>query len=484
MATNTQTNNNWLEIDIKGFAQILRNKGIARIALEPISNAFDTEATEISVSFTQEKGTATLIVTDDDPDGFADLRDAYMLFAPSKRREDPTKRGRFGQGEKELIAVCFDRGYVSVESTTGTIMFDQDGRSKWRRKTEAGTKLTAGFKCNREQAEEFEALVRLLIVPEGVKLTFNGDVVDRPTPVKVVRETLPTKIVDDEGNLADTRRLTDIELYEPISGEKAQIYELGVPVVEHDGRWNVNVMQKVPLNADRSNVTPSYLRRLREIMLNETHDLLTSVDMKSAWVRDALPNATDEAVTSYTHEKYGKNAVIYDPSDPEANKRAMDQGRTIIYGRQEHTDTFRRFRESNIVMPAGQVLPTGVPTSPDGEPPIPRAEWNESMLNMERYVHELGEHLLGFAPDVAFHNINVRGGGGHTQAWWGAGSITFNLRWLGKSWAAEADQEKVDALVIHEFAHHNTGTDHFNDRFIHKLAELGAKLRSCKAVLR
>jgi hypothetical protein len=473
----------WIEIDIKGFAQILRNKGIARIALEPISNAFDTEATEIKVSFTQEKGRAFLVVTDDDPNGFADLRDSYLLFAPSQRREDPTKRGRFGQGEKELIAVCFDGGHVTVESTTGTITFSQVGRTKSNTKTETGTRLSAGFKCNKTQAAEFKSLVRSLIVPDGVKLIFNGEIIERPTPVKVVRETLPTKIVDEEGNLSDTRRQTDIELYEPAADEHATIYELGVPVVVHDGRWHVNVMQKVPLNTARDNVMPSYLRKLREIMLNETHDLLTSVDMKSAWVTEALPGAHEEALRNVVVSIHGKDAVIYDPSSPEASLRAVEQGRTVIKGRQFTADTWSRIREHSIFKPAGQVIQVGVPTSPDGEPPIPREDWTPDMENMERYVHELGEHLLGFKPTVRFHNVNVNALGGHIRAWWGSGEITFNLRHLGKKWPGTADQEKVDALVLHEFTH-NWEDNHFSDSFNDHLARLGAKLRSCKAVLR
>jgi hypothetical protein len=485
MATNNTSSTRgepWIEIDIKGFAQILRNKGIARIALEPISNAFDTEATEITVLFNQHDRWASLTVTDDDPNGFADLRDAYMLFAPSQRREDPTKRGRFGQGEKELIAICADGGCVEVQSTTGTISFEENGRTSSKRKTEAGTKLIAHFKCNKAQAAEFESLVRSLIIPEGVKLVFNGDIIDRPTPVKVVRETLATKIVDDEGNLADTRRQTDVELYEPASGEAALIYELGVPVVEHDGRWHVNVMQKVPLNTARDNVTPSYLRRLREIMLNETHDLLTSVDMKSAWVTAALPKATEEALTNVVTQIHGKDAVIFDPSNREATLRATEQGRVVIMGRQFSANTWNRIREHEIFRPAGQVIQVGVRTSPDGIPPIDRKQWTDEMKQVERYVHKLGEHLLEFKPTVQFAPTNCSTGENRALASWGGGEVTFYLRHLGKRWPTTVTQEDLDALILHEFTHHWVD-NHYSDRFIDRLADLGAKLRSCKAKL-
>jgi hypothetical protein len=474
----------WLEIDLKGFAQILSNKGLPRVLLEPISNAFDTKANVIEVFFEQKDGRALLEVTDDDPEGFADLRDAYTLFAPSKRRDDPTKRGRFGQGDKELIAICANGGFVTVRSTTGTIRFEQSGRSKTREKSDSGTWLCAGFKCNQAQAKEFAQLVQTLIVPDGIKLTFNGQVILRPEPVKMVKETLPTVIADGEGNLSQTRRQTTIELFEPTPGETPYLYELGVPVVDHDGRWHVNIGQKIPLNAARDNVTPAYLRRIREIMLNETHAELTEVDHKRGWVKDALATASDEAIQSHITTVYGPNAVIFDPSDQEASKRALEKGWTVVHGRTFDTDTWKRIKDADILKPAGQVLPSGVPTSPDGKPPIPWESWTPAMKELGRYAGDLGEHLLGFRPGVEFHNIQLPAGHGHTAAWWGGSTVTFNLRVLGKRWPEEASQVEVDELCLHEFAHANTGNDHFTDRYINKLSHLGALLRSFKGALR
>jgi hypothetical protein len=469
----------WLEIDIKGFAQILHNKGIARVALEPISNAFDTAATEIAVDFTQSGGWAELVVTDDDLDGFTDLKDAYTLYAPSTRRDDPTKRGRYGLGEKELIAVCSTGGTVAVASTTGTIFFEKDGRRRNSRvRTESGTALHARFRCTKEQSSEFEFLVGSLLAPANVKLVFNGEVIRYREPVKTVRESLRTIITDDEGNLTNTTRITDVHLIEPESWEVPTIFELGVPVVEHDGRWHVNVGQKVPLNADRDNVTPSYLRRLREIMLNETHELLDEDDMKAPWVAQALPTASPEAIRSHVVAVHGEDAVIFDPSNPEASKRAVDNGRTVVYGRQYPSDTWTRIKDNQILRPAGQVIQTAVPTSPDGKPPIDREIWTPAMFNVERYVKAAAQHVLGIEPEVEFQNINVSTAAGHAGAWWGDRTITFNLRFLGKQWPETVTTEELDRTLIHEFTHH-TVEDHLSDAMIRTLCKVGAKLRSC-----
>ena len=477
----------WLEVDIKGLAQILTNKGIARVVLEPISNALDTDATHIEVWFTQERGRATLTVVDDDPDGFADLREAYTLFAPSRRRDDPTKRGRFGLGEKELIAICAQGGAISITSTTGTVHFTQSGRKKDATSRTSGTALQAEFRCNQDQAAEFRRLVRTLIVPPTVTLEFHVEpdtterIAPRP-PAHTAKISLPTVVVDADGNLTMATRRTTVDFYEPNPGERATIYELGVPVVEHDGRWDLDVQQKVPLNTSRDNVPTSYLRRLRELMLNEAHEDLGAKDMKRPWVADALAKASDEALKDYVEKVHGANAVIYDPSSPESNKRAVDEGRPLVYGRSFNADTWKRIREADILQPAGKAIPVGVPTSVEGEPPVDRAEWTTAMFALADYVGILAGHALGIDVKVEYHPAFGTAPAGHYLAWYGGRTVTFNLGRLGRKWPEKATQQEVDELLIHELAH-ETATDHLTDRYLDAVCRIGARLRTCPAAL-
>jgi hypothetical protein len=74
---------------------------------------------------------------------------------------------------------------------------------------------------------------------------------------------------DEAGVLRVVRggRETNVEVYEPEQGETAMLYELGVPVVETGDRNDVNILQKVPLNVNRDNVPPAYLRTVRTLLL-------------------------------------------------------------------------------------------------------------------------------------------------------------------------------------------------------------------------
>ena len=71
---------------------------------------------------------------------------------------------------------------------------------------------------------------------------------------------LPTVLADDEGVLRKTTRKTLVSVYEPLDSETPTLYEMGIPVVETGDRYHVDIGQKVPLNMDRDNVTPAYLR--------------------------------------------------------------------------------------------------------------------------------------------------------------------------------------------------------------------------------
>lgn len=474
LAAKAASSTSVLEIDVKGFAQALSNKGKARILLEPISNALDTDTKRIDIFFEQSDGWASLSVSDYDPEGFADLAESYTLFAASRRRDDPTKRGRFGQGDKEFIAVCVQGGgSLKLATTTGLIHFTEAGRQQISESRTHGSLLEARLRLNQKEAREFERLLRRLLIPAGIDFAFNGDRLEERKPVRTAEASLPTKVADEEGNLVDATRRTTVELFEPLPNEEPMIYELGVPVVEHDGRFDINVGQKVPLASSRDNVNPAYLRRLRQIMLDEAHDMLTSVDMKKGWVTDALPKASPEALEAVVYGIHGRDAVIADPSNPEATKTAIDQGRSVIWSRGFRPEVWDRIREADILRPAGRVIETGVPTSPDGKPPIPAEDWTEAMSGLAAYVKNQGQFLLGFEPSVRFTVLPIA----NHNATWGGREITFNLGRLGKAWPAEASEADIDRLLIHEFSHERVA-DHLSHEFSRENCRLGAALRN------
>ena len=466
----------WFTVDKEGLAALLERKGKASAVLELVQNAWDAPGvTTVSVTLTPSgRGRAALVVEDDSPDGFADLTHAYTLFAPSAKVHDETKRGRFNLGEKLVLAICDE---AEVVSTRGAFLFNHEGRKALRSKRSAGSRFSATIRLTKEEQAEVEALFFQLIRPIGIYTSFNGVGLKHRTPVRSFEINLPTEKANEDGILSKTRRNTVVDLFEPVGDEVPHIYEMGIPVVEYDGKYHADVQQKVPLTFERDNVTPAYLRELYVAIVNEAHDLLTKEDVTEAWVKVAASDkdVSDAAVRDITVKRFGEKTVAYDPNDPQANAEATLKGYTVIHGGMLSGGEWANVKRAGIIRPAGQVTPSNstMESSPDGIPPLDPAKWTEGMHHVGQYASRLGKELLGVDVRIYVYRMPF---GQRAAAWYGHGSLSFNLTVLGHSWFNDPDERKVDALLLHEFAHHRV-SNHLSEEFHDEICRLGARLR-------
>lgn len=475
----------WFQVDKEGLAQTLERKGKEFVVLELVQNVWDEPgATRCEITLETiagRRGFARLVVTDDAPDGFTNLADAWTLFAPSKKKGVAELRGRFNVGEKLVLALCES---ATIVSTRGGVRFDGEGRHSIREKTESGSVFDAVIRFKVDDIAATKAAIATLIPPDNVTTIYNGEVVVQRASKHVFTGTLGTEIADDEGYLKPTRRKCTITVYEPLAGETPTLYEMGIPVVETGDRWHVDVGQKVPLNTDRDNVKPAWLRELRTIVTNEMYTALTPADAPSTFVREALsdPRIEPAAVTRIMDLQWGEKRVRFDPSDPEANKRAMAAGYTVIPGGAYNRDQWSNIKthDAEATKPAGQVTPGhSIDTyGPDGTPPTPKDKWTPTMDRLAQYSQDLCEELLGFRCAVEYiTDVTVP-----MDASWGGRTLTFNIGRLGRRWVDEPNQQKVDELLIHEFSHHSVH-DHLSDAYHGECCRLGAKMRHVQSAL-
>lgn len=470
---------NWFEVDKQGLGRQARERGLGRLIAELVRNSLDEDGvTRVDVALEPVSGQPASILTveDDAPDGFRDLDDAFTMFKNSYKRNDPSKAGQFNISEKHALAVC---EWAEILTTTGGVRFDQVGRHRLKRTTASGSVFTGEIRMRREEQAEVIATLNRIIPPQGIRVAFNGKELTAPKLALHFSAKLPTREANEDGEMRTVEREAVVELFDPASGGTASIFELGIPVVETGDRWHANVHQKVPLNRDRDNVTPAFLRRLRTAVLDCGHRQLKPEDAKSTWVKEAMPHAEPEAVRKVIVEAHGEGAVIFDPSCPEANKRALDAGRTVISGGVYSKDEWAAIRRSEAVKPAGshQELRGDVPTSPDGVPPVPREQWKPEWTAVAKYVSRLCEELCDRWIDVAIYRINAGWAGACGRD---AGQISLNANRLSAEWWT--NQEWIDKLLIHEFAHLKV-SDHLSDDFHRECCRLGAKLRTCKTRL-
>jgi hypothetical protein len=464
-------NKQWFNIDRAGLAKLLERRGIEFAVFELIQNAWDeagvTRVDVILQPAQVQGGYSELTVVDNAPEGFADLRHAYTLFAESAKKVNAEQRGRFNIGEKLVLSLC---KWAFITTTKGCVMFTVNGRSTKKTRREFGTEFHALIKMNSEQRERVAVEIKKLIAPAGIVTTFNGEQLP-DYAWRLERElecTLPTEVADAEGILRRTSRKTAVRCYNLSNGEPAMIYEMGIPVCEHDCAFHVDVQQKVPLTIDRENVSTKFLRAMRTAVFNETHTLLDSEAVNHEWAQTAIESgdAKPEAVRDYMEKRFGELRASYDMSDPESNNKAVANGYTLVHGSMLSKAAWENARGAEAITPAGRLFPTHTGGFVCFEP----AELTDGMRAVADYTKLLGKLLLGINVRVEFGEQASR-----EAACYGSARLQFNVRNLGKHWFdLDGNRLAVDDLIIHEFGH-EYASNHLSEGYNDALSRLAAK---------
>lgn len=470
----------WFSVDKVGLGKQAEESSKGRLVGELIQNALDEAGvSRIDVSLVMVPGRplADLRVVDDSSEGFRDLSHAYTLFAESYKRSNPTLRGQFNVGEKLVLAVC-ER--ASVATTTGTVIFDPvEGRiEKPRQKRERGSVFEGQIRMTRDEFPEACAYLRSLLLPDDIQVVFNGERLLPRKPIHSFEGSLETPIADENGVMRLRLRKTTVSVFEPLEGEVPSLYEMGLPIVETGDKWHVSIGQKIPLNRDRDNVRPSYLRKVRTLVLNEMTDCLDGQDANEVWVRQASSdaNCSAEAIKKVLDLRFGPKRAAYDPSDAEANKTWVSKGGTLVYGAMLSAQEWKNAKGAEAILPAGQLCPTAKPYSldPNAKPVtiIPREEWSAGMQNIVAYAEFLAKELMGVRITICIVKTK-----NEFSACYGSRRLDFNVQRLGKRWFDQGASEDVDRLLIHEFGHEYSG-DHLSEEYHEALCRLGARLKT------
>jgi hypothetical protein len=469
----------WFDVDKAGLSRQVEEQPKGRLIGELVQNALDEAGvTHIAVTLALVPGrpSADLTFEDDSPEGFRDLTHAYTLFAPSYKRDNPEKRGQFNLGEKMVLAICES---ASISTTKGAVLFTGEGRiEKPRRKRERGSVFQGRIRMTREEHAQVGDYMRSLLLPDNVVVTFNSERLLSRKPIRTFEATLLTPVADDQGVMRLRERKTAVSIYEAFPDQPTSLYEMGLPVVETGDKWHVNIAQKVALNRDRDNVRPAYLQAVRVAVLNATFDMLTaSEDATAVWCKLAWadPRCSDDATKQLIRLRFGDKVAAPDPSDPEATKRFVSLGGTIVPAGALSKPQWANVRRSGSVLPAGKICPTAKPYSddPNAKPTdlVRETEWTEGMKNIAAYARFLGEELMGVKVVVSVVRTS-----NNFLACYGKGRLDLNLNHLGLKWFEQGATEDVDRLLIHEFGHQYSA-DHLSEEYHEALCRLGARLK-------
>lgn len=473
----------WFDVDKEGLHQLLGPRGRATVLLELISNALDENVTVIDMHLDHlGHGMWQFQITDDAPDGFRDLSHAYTLFAASRKKDDPEKRGRFNLGEKLAIAVCDE---VEIISTTGGVVFNKGGRMRTRKTRAAGTWFSANLRLTTDEVQEFRDLVPKIILNKGdglddiPRVLLDGGELDLGrSPCVSFTASLETVKSNEHGVMGKITRATYVHVFCPRPGETPMLYELGIPVVEHEGAcgYHIDVRQKVPLNMDRDNVRPAWRRELLAEVVNAltAQEQLTKDEATKPWVTTAIESdrIRPEAVTEVLDQRYGEKRVAFDPSDHEANRIAFSKGYTVVPGGAFSRDAWSQIKGMNALPAAGRVTPSpSLEFSAEGSPPIGEDSYDAGQLAYVRHAKNVCKRLLNMDVSILIYERLPMTDGGHAaMAWSRGGRLSINWRVV-----KNLTTQQTNALLLHECAHEKY-SGHLDSRFPDEIARLGANL--------
>jgi len=471
--------NTWFTAHKDGLRKLVEHLPKEMVIYELVQNVWDEDATFCKISIERDPGSSYVKITceDDVPQGFKHLHHAFTIWAESEKKGDPTKRGRFNEGEKKVLALC---RRAEISTTTGTVLFNEDGtRSQSNRKTEQGSIFYGEIRLTTTQVKEIEEAFSRLIPPGDCETILNDVVLPEREPVAEFTETLPTFNVDDEGHLRRTRRQTLVKVYRTEDDEEAMLYECGIPVVATGDAFHVSIEQKVPLNRDRDNVTPAYLRRVRAAVLIHTIDLLDEDTATNKGIDDAMADESvdEETLKKVLTKRHGKKHAFHDRSDLEANKQLHSEGFTIIPRGAYSTEVRRKILDVGAATRSGGIRPTPRPFSTDPNAPIMKMiepkDWSQGM----KEVAEISQY---FAKELGIHEDLLVRFALPKDRWWVAswgGGLTWSVSSLGHRWFDTWHEHPAVMLntLIHEFAHKGAD-DHLDQQYHRNATRIGAKL--------
>jgi hypothetical protein len=468
------THNNIFEVDIANMRKIHGARDKIFIIREMVQNAWDENITRVDIMLTppDENGHSIIKVTDDNPGGWLSLEHAYTMYAESTKANDPTKRGRFNEGEKNVLCLAIE---ASVTTVSGQVCFDR-ARGRWagteRRKR--GSEFYMKFELTQKEYASICQKTRLLIPPKDVVTTFNGvELAHRAPDLR-----FDTRLRTPRDGRNEPRK-TEVRLYNVAAGEQAWIYEMGIPVVElSDDKWHINVMQKMPVGRDRDNVNPSYIGDVRVAIFNQFYTKLSPQDASLLSIQAAASHSKSktDAVKANLVARFGEKYALEDPTDPGSKEEFVSQGGTVIQRNDLSPEMKKRLRKikddknprKSFVKRTGDITPTNIDVKLD------------KVIEPEDYDDDTRDYVAmveRVAPRLINRTVTVRVIDDDEAEIQGCYKYVTGEMYVNLDCHDTSNPRDNFELMIHELAHNTLNSNaHLKDVFYKTEEEIAGKL--------
>lgn len=294
------------EIDDEGWIKQQKGREPWELVREIIQNALDTESDIVIAVDTRNR---KVVVKDNGE--FENLSDAYTIFGGDKGG-DPTKRGRFGRGLKEVVGGA---EYVSITTIEGRVKFDVKNRERTEDSatTRSGTKVVVrNSEWSKEEMDSIKKYLFKLWPPEGqkIQLDLKGGGLekrDRWQPQVIATMRMKTVIVEN-GVMTTEDRRGEVHIRRAENGHgDGRVYEMGIPVaMDQEFPYWVDVQQKIPMAEQRNEPDSQWMNKFKPLLLNAVYDDMSKSDLTASWVEESLASAY---CNSGPKEKFAKKVL-------------------------------------------------------------------------------------------------------------------------------------------------------------------------------
>jgi len=468
------TQNNIFEVDIANMRKIHGARDKIFIIREMVQNGWDEDISRVDILLTppDENGHSIIKVTDDSPGGWLSLEHAYTMYAESTKANDPTKRGRFNEGEKNVLCLAIE---ASVTTVSGQICFDRvRGRWTGTEHRKRGSEFYMKFELTQKEYADICVKSMLLIPPKDIVTTFNGQELPHRAPDLQFETRLRTPV-----NGRNDLRKTDVRLYHAY-GKQAWLYEMGIPVVQlGDDPWHINVMQKMPVGRDRDNVPPTYLSDVRVAIFNKFFDKIPASQQSLLSMQAAAgnPKSSREAVDAHMKGRFGQDFVMEDPTDKGSREECVSQGMVVVEKNDLSPEMRKRLRKMKdaknpkkaYLRKAGDVCPTDLKPSLDNV--VKPEDYDENTRDYVALIERLAPRLIHRTVKAVVVN-DTDGAAIRGCFQYETGVMHINIVHQDTSnWADNYE------LLVHEFAHNTLNSNaHLKDVFYTTVQKLSGEL--------
>ncbi len=261
----------WFAVNVEKRASMVRSRPMARILKELLANSLDAGATAVTIKCNPSEGTkrdkAGLRAYDfacEDNGGGCENPEILRTVGSSTSDLHPRTRGRFGQGLIDVVAAC-ER--AEIRTLRHRLRFNGTGCevSTVRGDPIRGSVVEGILRHDGDGNEELADYFRSVILPANIRLTFNGGEIEHRQAMRTIEglKLLTVSYKPEETRWARFSRITAVEVL-PQWSDNPMIYELGIPVdrMPWSLPFNVNVLQKTPLDVERDMLPKTYKRSL------------------------------------------------------------------------------------------------------------------------------------------------------------------------------------------------------------------------------